>query len=472
MRSNRVAACAENRQNDSCERVGLVVNTGREHQSACTGAPRARIAVLIGTLLFGPGQVATLFAQDGELAGDEPLGYPLDASGLPMVPEVRPPGFEAREGDPVEVYFRGRDPMRATFLRRTDETLTVRIGGVETTWPDRSIERVVVMIPASERAAMMRGQIDDRDLTARVRLAEWMRVEGLFDESAGELRGVLELEPSHGRASRLLGVVESLIAARDALRQPREEPEPVVRRDVRAPVAAREKVPVLTDDQINLLRVYEIDLTNPPAIHIGPETVDRLMDAYKESPFIPSTERGREEFRKLPEWKILDIMFRLRARELYGEVRVDGDPETFVRFRDDVQTRWLVNACARCHSGTDAGAFRLVKDRAGGAEAVYTNFLIVNEFVLSDGRPLVNEADPEASALFEMGLPRTEAASGHPDVRGWRPVFRNRRDRGFRAGIEWVRSLYRPRPEYPIEYDPSGGGEPEGAEASNGGGGP
>lgn len=429
------------------------------------------VLMAIGLMLCGP-----CLAQDGgtDRPEEESGGYPIGASGLPMVPEVRPPGVDAREGDPVEVYFKARDPMRGTFLRKGAGTLTVRMGGVETTWPDRSIERVVVLIPASERAAMMRSQIDDRDLTTRVRLAEWLRVEGLFDDAASELRGVLEIEPDHRRAGRMLEVVESLVAAREALREPREEVRPIVRRE--EPVrSAPDEMAVLTAEQINLLRVYEIDLTNPPAIRIRPETIERLMEAYRDSPYIPSTERGRAEFMRLPEWKILDIMFRLRARELYGEVEVMGDSETFVRFRDDVQTRWLVNACAtnRCHGGAEAGRLRLVNDRAGGTEAVYTNFLIVNEFEMSDGRRLINEADPEASALFTMGLSRTEvAAGGHPDVKGWRPVFRSRRDRGFLAGIDWVRSLYRPRPDYPIEYIPAPEAEPEGVGASNGGGAP
>src|SRR5690606_8892035 len=102
------------------------------------------------------------------------------------------------------------------------------------------------------------------------------------------------------------------------------------------------------------------------------------------------------------------------ARELYGSVQVNGDPEAFSRFRDDVQTRWLVNACAtnRCHGGAEAGRLRLVNTRPGGDEAVYTNFLILNRFVMTDGRPLILENDPGASPLLEMGLPRGDAARG------------------------------------------------------------
>lgn len=432
---------------------------------------RGAAALVLGILtLSGPCRAQGGSEDIGPSGGAPESGYPVDATGLPIVPEARSPEVEPVPGDPVEVLLRARESMRGTFLRRTPDTVTVRIGGVETTWPMRSVERVLVLIPARERAAMMRSQIDDRDLTTRTRLAEWMRMEGLFDEAAEELRGVLALEPAHGRAARLLEVVESLIAARDALRRPAEASPARVRPEAGAE-PARDAMRVLSDEQINLLRVYEIDLTNPPPMRIEPETVTRLMEVYAESPYIPSTARGREEFLQLPEWKILDIMFRLRAREFYDDVRVLGSPETFERFRDDVQTRWLVNACAtnRCHGGAEAGRFRLVNERIGGDAAVYTNFLIVNRFVTSDGRPLVNEVDPESSALFDMALPIMEAAVGHPDVRGWRPVFRSRRDRGFRAGVEWVESLYRPRPDYPIEYIPGPELEPPAPDDANGG---
>ncbi len=424
------------------------------------------LVLAASSMLLGP--VAGVSAQ--AIEGDEPaLGVPLDASGLPIVPEARGGDVDPVEGDPVELVFVERPPMQGVFLRRGIGTLTVRIDGVETTWPESSIQRLIVLIPPAERAAMMRGYIDDRDLARRVVLAEWMRAQGLFDEAAAELRGVLAEDASYPRAARLLEVVESLIAARDAMRA-RPVPEEARPAAPRAPDAPRvEYLPprALTPDEVNLLRVYEIDLASPPPLKIDRDTIERLLDTYQGSPFIPSTRVGREEFLRLPEWKILDIMFRLRARELYGSVRVGGDPETFTRFRDDVQTRWLVNACAtnRCHGGAAAGRLRLINERAGGTEAVYTNFLILNRFVMSDGRTLISENDPEASPLLEMGLPRDDAGRGHPDVRGWRPVFRNRFDRGYRAAVAWINSLYRPRPEYPIEYDPSG--EPGAGDETN-----
>jgi len=49
---------------------------------------------------------------------------------------------------------------------------------------------------------------------------------------------------------------------------------------------------------------------------------------------------------------------------------------------------------------------------------------------------------------------RPERVRPHPEVRGWRPAFRGRRSRSFRQSINWIESMYKPRPAYPIEYTP------------------
>jgi hypothetical protein len=60
-----------------------------------------------------------------------------------------------------------------------------------------------------------------------------------------------------------------------------------------------------------------------------------------------------------------------------------------------------------------------------------------------------------------MGLPRAGSRYPHPPVPAadgradlWRPTFRNAVDRRFIEATEWINSMYRPRPEYPIEYTP------------------
>ncbi len=129
----------------------------------------------------------------------------------------------------------------------------------------------------------------------------------------------------------------------------------------------------------------------------------------------------------------------------------------------NVQAGWLVTGCAtnECHGGTEAGRLMLVNRKARSEASTYTNFLIMERFRLDDGTPLLNYDDPAKSPLLQMALPRPDSVHPHPEVpRGikgndvWRPLFRNQQERLFERSVDWLKAMYQPRPEYPIEYRP------------------
>jgi hypothetical protein len=133
------------------------------------------------------------------------------------------------------------------------------------------------------------------------------------------------------------------------------------------------------------------------------------------------------------------------------------------RFRNDVHRTWLINGCAttRCHGGEKAGRLYLSTTRVNTDETAYTNFLIVDRYRTDSGIGLINYEEPVRSPLLQAGLPRKDALYPHPEVPGpngrgdlWRPVFRSTRDTGYEQAVEWIQSMYRPRPEYPVEYTP------------------
>ena len=114
----------------------------------------------------------------------------------------------------------------------------------------------------------------------------------------------------------------------------------------------------------------------------------------------------------------------------------------------------------------------IAKGRPNSDAAVYTNFLILDRFQLSDGRSLIDYQDPAHSPLVQMGLPRENATTPHPKVPGasarsdlWKPVFESTDDKRFTDAMEWIKSMYRPRPQYPIPYEPPGASAP-GADAA------
>src|SRR5690606_26176551 len=136
--------------------------------------------------------------------------------------------------------------------------------------------------------------------------------------------------------------------------------------------------------QINLLKVYEIDLNDPPRLMISRRTVEDLLSTYAGHPLIPVSVEGRDAIMRWRDVQVLDLIFRLRARDFYGRVEVLESPASMKRFRDDVNRGWLVNSCAttRCHGGEQAGRLRLFNRRPSAEASYYTNFLILDRFRL------------------------------------------------------------------------------------------
>lgn len=361
-------------------------------------------------------------------------------------------------GDDVLVVLDGGDRIEGELVRSDEQSIGVRIAGVVVSFDRGRIERMVVLDPPEVRYRRLRASIADDDVEHLVMLAEWLQRRRMFREALVELDTALKADPTHAEAIRLKRIVAELAA----LAERRGPADGADRERERAEAGrfpsrpAPGEFPLLTPEEINLIKVYEIDLRDPPKVIVPRSTILRLLNEYGDDPLIPGTREGREAFLRKDARDILDVMFRLRARDLYGQVTVLDHPRSMRLFRDQVHAAWLVNSCAstRCHGGSDGGRLRLYNYRPTAAESVYTNFLILERFTMQDGKRLIDYDEPERSPLLQMGLPRDDARTPHPVVRGWSPIFRNRDARRFVQGVEWIRSMYRPRPDYPIEYPP------------------
>lgn len=401
------------------------------------------------------------------LIGSAMAMQPVDEA---PVAEPAPAGDDApiAEGASVIVTLKSGQRMRAAFVERQEAYVVVRIASVETRIPVSQIERIIVQRPVEERYEEMRAVIDDADIDRLLALIEWSRANRLYDEALRDLAHVFELEPNNPEALRLARIVEQEKRLREKEGATDAEGAPVSTPAVDRPERLTPgEFPLLSEEDVNLIKVWELDLTDPPRLLISRETIDKFLDRFGDDPGVPTTRDGREAFHRREPVEILSEMFRLRARDLYGEVKVLGSPASLDQFRLHVNSTWLVNSCAttRCHGGLDAGAFMLYNRDTRAERAAYTNFLIVERTTTPDGRPLIDYENPERSPLLQLGLPRHESAFPHPEAYGWRPAFRSTDSRRFRQAVEWIRAMRQPRSDLPVEYEPpkspDSGGSPE-----------
>lgn len=355
-------------------------------------------------------------------------------------------------GRRVRVTFNDGRNLVANLIDDGFESVVLDIGGVRTSY-DRAAVSLVEPFPTDrELYDRFRTTLDPDQYEARYTLAVWLHSRKMYDEAKGELESLLEAT-NHYEAKRLLAEVKAQLD----LLKPRERPADAESSrgsdDSSRPDPVRGRI--LTPAEVNLIKVYELDLDNPPRLKVSDELIRAMFEKYADSELIPAKAAERNAFFSKDPVDIVRILFALKARELYGDIDVLGEPEQLNLFRTRVHNTWLIGNCAtsKCHGGPDGGRLYLHNRNHKNDEVRYTNLLIALRTTIN-GQALVDFERPIDSLLYQYALPRTEARRQHPDVRGWEPVFTPSRRGLAEDFVKWVNSMHRPRPEYPVEYEP------------------
>jgi len=363
----------------------------------------------------------------------------------------------------VVTFLTGRK-LTGIMMESNEENVVLRINGIDTTYRRAKIDSIDFLAPVSERFKEFRTAIPDSDIDGRLLLVDWLRDRRAYELAIEELDSILELEPNNPQAKILKTWLEQhLKLARSRVERIKSTQQ------IQTSRKNRSNIPTLSEEQINLIRVYEIDLANPPRFKVSSQTIKELM--HRSPELFPVDERQRKAIVDGSDLDKLKLLFRHKARDLYPQIQILEDPASFQEFKKNLvgQSGWLSNGCAtaRCHGGPDAGRFKLTSHNPNSAESMYTNFMVLNQFELRDGTPLINYTDPQRSPLVQMGMVRSRSLYPHPTVdpikfgRKWRPVFRSTTATNFKRTIEWIRSLYTPRPDYGFEYPPQGRSDPD-----------
>lgn len=410
-----------------------------------------------------------------------------------VVPPASPDDAVDEEPETQITLLDGRQ-ISGFLIRQDDAKVYLRVAGIDSPFPRSEIVRTEVLASVSQRYREMRAAISDSDADRLVLLAEWLRMRHRYDDALREVEAALKADPDHRYASELKVLIakQRELALMAKAKAATRENAAVTRQGAAAGASSKgqpDAFPRISPEDVNIIRVYEVDLKNVPRMVISRELVEELLKTHGPGVFEALKDRFNgsdlmrlivrkgndvEAFRdnevvaaiaSLPASAFLEIMFdsRVRARELYAKVRVIEDPAAMKMFRDSVHGAWLHNNCAtsKCHGGEDAGRLWLATRQPNSDATVYTNFLILNSFKLADGTPLLDMTKPEASPLMQLGLLRKVSKFPHPPVpRGtskvdaWRPVFRETSERRYQEAMQWIGALYRPRPEYPVKYTP------------------
>ena len=402
------------------------------------------------------------------LAGVSWVGLSAAVGLRPAIPgQIQPSDTSGRS---ATVVLHDGQVITGILVEESKDSITLLINGIRTTIDARRIRESYIQPPIEERYKAVRATIEDDDSEQLLQLARWLIEKGRSDLALPELEGVLRYEPYNELAKKLHTIAQQnlkLLETRgdDGARTDDNPDEPRTHRP-----ETDEQFPLLSDEDINIMRVWEIDLNDPPRLTIDRSTIEAVLVKFADHPKVPETAAGRAALLSAEPIDQLRFLFDIRARDYYDQVSVLEDPKSIKLFRESVYRTWLRNSCAtaRCHGGPNAGRLRLPIGKSMQPNLYYTDLLILERYRTDSGLPLINFQAPAESLLLKMGLPRRETSTPHPEARGWRPVFRGVNDRNYRRAVEWITSMWTPRPDYGIDYDPPTALTPDAEAADDG----
>lgn len=311
--------------------------------------------------------------------------------------------------------------------------------------------RFVKILPTfEEELAWIRSQLNTDDPKEHLEFCKWLIRQGKLLEARHELNQLIE-EHQSALAMRELRKVEASLAMEEGAGK-NSSPATSGEEDL-FPMP-----PLVSESDVNLIRVYEIDLDNPPKIRIPDSAIQELIEQYGASALIPSDEKSRKAMLDAPPEQILDIMFKVRARNLYDQVEVLTEPANLINFRKRIHDNWLLNRCGSrmCHGGPPelAGRFRLHRKSRIDDQVRTSNLLALNRLEI-DGHRMLDWAEPDQSLLYQYALPRQKATMPHPEVDGWKPIFTPAARTLKKAYQQWIEGMMsHQHKDWPVSYTP------------------
>ena len=362
------------------------------------------------------------------------------------------------------------DPIEGELVEETADKVVLKIAGINTPISKDRIRELTYKPSLAEQYKAKRAELKDDDFDARYDLARWLYDQETMEAyqiALAELNDITARSPGQRQAQLLKRLVQQRIAALEAIQEdPGAENPPPDNGDGPAAPPTAERPKALEKDQRSLLKIYEINLKDKPRVTVPHKVADDFLDKYRAADALSSynSREGRARFHRLANYEQLSLMFEVQARDMYGEVIVQDEPEALAFFKQNVNPRYVTGYFIRMFGEEPVPGLKLIKEKGNSEPSAYTNFLLLHRASV-DGQKFINRDRPDQSLLLQWGLPRQDAAFPAPQsVKNFRPYFTGPGDERFVEMVNWIKRLYFPSPDYPIEFDPSKPDEPAGGD--------
>ncbi|WP_221435316.1 hypothetical protein [Algisphaera agarilytica] len=337
---------------------------------------------------------------------------------------------------------------RGELIRQTAEVVVLNVEGIDASFDQEDIAVFEILESPEQLYQRRRAELAKDDLAGRLALAREMRDLDALRWAKLELMSLDRDFPEHPVVRDELAIVE----AHQRLAQTRADDADNPRRDLPRRPERRGEVEgdeFLSSRQINLIKVYEVDLSTEPRIVISDETLDSFFQKYSDNRLVPTGRRDRGAFKRLDGHEQLDLMFRVQARDLYDQVDVRQEPTPLARFRRTVNPQYVARYFAPTFGHGEIPGLSLFNKRPEDEAEAYTNFYRLTQFRY-EGTPMIDRANPKLSLMLQWGLARESARFPAPDIPGWKPAFSSTDDTEYQRYVDWIDSLFKEDLDYGI----------------------
>lgn len=349
-------------------------------------------------------------------------------------------------------------------ITEKEDTVIVTIRGIQTQLKRSEVQSINYIESLDKEYQDRLAKLGEKDVEGRLQLARWAFDNHRYDLSRDAVEKALAIDPNNAEATTFLELIQRQRAMERNQSQENTTPQDQANQggqEVRPPVAAVERR-LLTPDNVNAIRQFELRSSDTNArIRFENDVRRRFVTAYNQD---------QNYFNNLqPVDQALEILNQADDK-FTKDVRILSDPQSMLEFRRFVQPMVLQNcATSGCHGGPAGGKLILFTNGEATDAVAYTNFYILQSYARTLAAPgnafgagpaqrkLIDRTQPEMSLLAQYGLPADKSDIDHPQVPGYRPIFRSRDDARFKQLISWMRDSLRPvEPHYGIEYTPPG----------------
>ena len=200
--------------------------------------------------------------------------------------------------------------------------------------------------------------------------------------------------------------------------------------------------PMLADDEIEMIKVYEVDLSAdpPPRIAIPRDKLRDFLKEFQQDDRIPRGKTNQEKWLRADGHVHLRLLFDLKARDYYKHVRVKSQNPA-LREWGNIHRRHILGYFQPTFGAGQVEGLYLFPRHRDSERVEMTNYYILTQATIN-GVPLIDRNQPEESLLVQWGLPRASAKFPAPEVEGWEPKYKDMKDERFIAHVDWIKSLF------------------------------